>query len=233
MPVLTQFQMAINALESVQTKYPWTPYIGRQWHYKWPLSKVWNTYIQQAINDGCSHIIMCNDDIIFSPWTVDSMVDAFDIDPAIVMTAGINLRAAYQHDPESIRQIPAPTDVTWAESPDFAMCMVRPDFFEKCGYFDENYDPGYFEDNDMHHRIKLLGYKAITTTAAPYYHFGSSSQNADPGNPLVPGVKFEEIRDYFRIKWGSGEPRDAYFTHPYNNPSLSPKNWLDREGNIQ
>ncbi len=76
----------------------------------------------------------------------------------------------------------------------------------------------------MHYRIKILGYKAIATTAAPYYHYGSQSQNASlsEGKPIVDGMKFEANRAYYTEKWGAGPGQERY-VYPFNNPANDPR----------
>jgi GT2 family glycosyltransferase len=51
------------------------------------------------------------------------------------------------------------TNYVWTESELFSSFMVKRDFFDRVGTFDENFDPCWWEDNDMHYRIILLGYQ--------------------------------------------------------------------------
>lgn len=225
-PVINQFEKCVKALESVQTNALWTPYIMPQWEKRWPLSRAWNEGIKTAKDDGCTHILVINDDILFSPWTINGLIDIFNVDTNVVMTTGMNIRDELSSNPEAIKMYPQPKEISIADHPDFSCFMVTDEFFNLVGEFDENFSPAYYEDNDMHRRIKLLGYRAIATTAAPYFHYGSQSQNADPQNPLCPGDKFDRCRDYFVQKWGGYPDSESLYDRPYNNPDLTPKEWI-------
>lgn len=224
MPVLSQYEKAVVALESVVTKYPWTPMILDQWRYpKRCLSKAWNAGIARAASEGYTHIIVSNDDVIYSPWTIDAIVEGLDeASERVVMVTGCNNQGSCP-DPEMMRFWGKPEAITQAESPDFSCFGIRSNFHGKVGTFDENFAPAYFEDNDMHYRIHLLGYSAITTTGAPYYHFGSASTRAlTEQNHL----DFRGCQNYFQNKWGScNRTLIEKFTHPFNDPTNDPRIW--------
>lgn len=225
-PVLNNFKGLAEAIASVQTAYDWTPYVYPNWRLNDPLAKAWNDASQWAIDEDCTHILICNDDILFSPWTIDALVDHLDSNPDCVLVSGADQRAAYP-DPYQILTAEKPEGAGISDHPDFACFMVRPDTFKKIGLFDENFVPAYFEDNDYHYRIDLLGYKAHATSAAPYYHFGSQTQNSSEG-VVVPSYIFEKNRDYFKDKWG-GLPGGETYTKPFDDQNLTPKEW--RRGN--
>jgi len=225
-PVLNNFKGLAEAIASVQTAYDWTPYVYPNWRLNDPLAKAWNDASQWAIDEDCTHILICNDDILFSPWTIDALVAHLDENPKCVLVSGADQRAAYA-DPYQIFTAEKPTDAGVSDHPDFACFMIRPDTFTHIGKFDENFVPAYFEDNDYHYRIDLLGYDAHATSAAPYYHFGSQTQNSAEG-VVVPSYIFEKNRDYFKDKWG-GLPGNETYTKPFDDAKLTPKEW--RRGN--
>jgi GT2 family glycosyltransferase len=75
--------------------------------------------------------------------------------------------------------------------------MIEPDTVTKLGYFCEDYKPAFFEDNDMHWRILLMGYKAFTTDMAPYSHIASRTRYENP--TLVDHYKFRQSKiNFFR-----------------------------------
>ena len=229
-PVINQFKMAIQAIESVKTIHTWTPFIIPQWRHTKPLSEAWNIGITQAVEAKCDYILVSNDDVLYSPWAIDALVEELRISSTtVVMATGCNQRGSFLI-PELIKEMsqPNPEEVTKAESPDFACFMVRRNFFDLVGTFDENIHPAYYEDNEMHIRINSLGFRAICTTAAPYYHYGSASQNADLGNnrPLVDGNKFSLNGRYVTEKWGSTDASSPnLFKWPFNNPENDAKIW--------
>jgi len=224
-PVLNQFRMAIEAIESVQTQYDWQPFIVAQYQERKSLSAAWNEGIHQAIDARCNYILVSNDDVLFSPWTIDGLVEAFENSPGeIVMITAINQRGNID-PPEGIKNIPKPEIVTTAESPDFSGFMIRNSFLEVVGEFDTNIFPSYHEDNEMHIRVKALGYKAITITSAPFYHYGSRTQNAElaAGNPVCSGQEFDQNGAYVRAKWGTNDAAHMNYLYPFNDPANDPR----------
>lgn len=221
-PTLNNFKGLAEAIASVQTVHDWTPYVYPNWRLNDPLAKAWNEGSKWAIDEDCTHIAICNDDILFSPWTLDALVDHLDSNPDCVLVSGSDQRANLP-DPYAIFTVEQPQDPSVSEHPDFACFMIRPDTLTKIGSFDECFVPAYFEDNDYHYRIKLLDYKAHATTGAPYYHFGSQTQNSAEGT-VVPSYVFEKNRDYFKTKWG-GLPGEETFKHPFDDKRMSAREW--------
>ncbi len=198
MPCLSEFQLAMDALASVQTKHEWTPYIIPNWRLKWVLSRSWNYGIERAIADGCTHIAVINDDILFSPYTLDALVELLDRNPGgdIALASAMTLRGQVQDPLEvvSLKDWVHPESIS--EHPDFSCFMVTPESYREIGTFDQNFVPAYFEDNDYHWRIKLASKRAVSTNQAPYFHYGSRTQNANASQPVVPGPQFEANRAY-------------------------------------
>jgi GT2 family glycosyltransferase len=73
--------------------------------------------------------------------------------------------------------------------------MVTPETIERVGYFNEDYDPAFFEDNDYHWRILMMGYKAYGSDWAPYSHIASRTRFENPN--LVPHLRFRENKIKF------------------------------------
>jgi GT2 family glycosyltransferase len=107
--------------------------------------------------------------------------------------------------------------------PDFACFMISWEAWKCVGRFDENFTPAYFEDNDYHRRINLAGMEGCSVNTAPYYHYGSQTQNAVATAPVVHPDAFVQNRIYYTIKWG-GEPGMESFDTPFNDPT---KTWAD------
>lgn len=231
MPCLKYYEGAIKALESVRTSHDWTPFIQPQWREDLPLSQAWNRGINKAARAGCDYVLVINDDIIFSPATIDALVDTMSAcdQEEVVLVSGDNVCNSVSE--YAIYGCYGVNKVEVVDSPDFSCFLVRPDILSRVGLFDQNFIPAYFEDNDYHYRIKLLGFKGLRTTAAPYYHRISMTQNLDPENPVVTTPKFEGNRAYYVMKWG-GEPGDETFVTPYNDPSLTPKQWLPKRSEV-
>lgn len=92
---------------------------------------------------------------------------------------------------------------------------------DEFGYFDENFWPAYYEDLDMRFRFKIGN--------ASTYHIPLYGQNH--GKPYPGGQNWNGMKDgaglfnraYFLKKWGSLEK--PLWNHPYNDPSLSIRDW--------
>lgn len=227
-PTLTNKEGGYEALASIKSNLDifWTPIIIDNWRENRVLAESWNLGIETAIDLGCDYILIINDDVLFSPWTLTGLVQAYKAVPEVGMVTGMNVRGSMQpHDIFNI-EIPSWASHNYAESPDFACFMLTPDTFSKVGKFDENFRPAYFEDNDYHYRMSLAGIKAIMTNWAPYYHYGSQTQNKyiDIGQPVVNSIQFENNRAYYEYKWG-GSPGQETYINPYGDTTKSLSMW--------
>jgi len=221
-PVLNNFDGAMDLIYSAKTRENELKiYVQPQYRYQVPLSQAWNNGIKQAITDGCDYIIVANDDTLFAPHSIDEWVDRMSQEPEnVVLTAPLDVKKTFD-DPFEIVFSDSDTSYEFEENELFSMFMVRKDFWERCGWFDENFDPCWWEDNDMHYRITLLGF-SITKYTVPYIHLGSISTKKM--NLPINSLKSQE---YYRKKWGSNNRTliEAYKT-PYNRKDLTPKDWI-------
>lgn len=175
------------------------------------LGEKWNLGVTEASKNGCPIALICNNDILFHPATIDTLVNRWikskENQERIGIISAHNRRGDTK--PEEIFTLEIPDPASEAESPDFSCFLMDIGIWQEIGKFDINYIPCYFEDGDTHANLAIHDYKAITTTAAPYYHFGSITQNSVPGG-LCKGPQFEKLRDYFRSKWGCVPGEQAY-----------------------
>lgn len=104
---------------------------------------------------------------------------------------------------------------------------------ENVGGFDESIYPAYFEDNDHHRRLRLLG-ELDTDISIPLIHgehdHGSCTVKSDPVFASRCGACFGNNQSYYIRKWG-GAPHQETFSTPFNNPELSCKGWKLDPGN--
>lgn len=221
---LNNFKGLADTIYSAKSHRDLQVYIEPQYRRQVALSKAWNDGAQRAFDDGCEFAIVCNDDILFAPQTIDALVDQYEIlreSDNVIMTTPNNILMQLANPDDIFNYQMPPGDPTWSEHPNFSCFCIKQEFFELHGKFDENFNPAWFEDNDSHYRAKLLGYKEVCTTAAPQVHFGGVSTSMIKDNP---GAAASEA--YYIKKWGSvnrtGE--EAYKT-PYNDPTLTPKDW--------
>lgn len=208
-PVLNRFDLFTDMMVSVDMEV--RPYIMDSYRHGYSCSRAWNEGMERAVKDGYRYAFITNDDVVFHPGSMQAMYDA------IVETQGVMVSA----NQNSAFQLEDPL----LEGADFFCFIVDiPQLVSHCGVFDENFRPAYFEDNDMHYRIKLANRKAYINPKAPVRHIGSATQNADPHNPVTPPHQFEENRRYYIEKWG-GQPGAETFENPFRDVNMKIWDW--------
>jgi len=211
-PVLNRFDLFTQMMSSVDMEV--RPYIIDNFRENRGVSSAWNEGMKKASNEGCRYAFITNDDVYFSPGALKSMYDT------IVETQGVLVSA----NPNGAFG----TELEVFEGADFFCFIVDiPQLISYCGTFDENFFPAYFEDNDMHYRIRLSGRKAYIQPKAVVMHHGSATQYADPNNPVTPPHQFENNRRYFVEKWG-GTPGAEQFTNPFRDVNQKLWDWEKR-----
>lgn len=251
-PVRNCLHYTVASIESIKTKHPYEIFVvddrstdgTKQWLQAQSLrpgfysvsdpaestglAYNWNLGCKMALESGCTHLLVANNDVLYHPETIDALVDRIDRGD-VVMATGVNVQGL----------CPSPTDIftlergedTEAEHPDFSMFMITAETIEKIGRFDENFKGAYCEDCDFHARVILLGERAICVNLAPYYHYASATVRENPHLSGEISSRHHENKDYFRRKWGCeivSEPaqmRAMYNSHPYADPAYSPKQW--------
>ncbi len=192
------------------------------------VSKAWNDGIAKAIELGCEYILVLNEDIVLKQDAIDRLILFAQKHPE----ASLWSMGAY-HDLFSLEQAPISDDweTNFSEHPNFSAFMVKADFPNRFGRFDENFIPGYFEDGDAAARIALANQKAYVYGGAWFYHFGSRTINSDEEFRATMPPLFQKNAAYFLQKWGHGvvnEPdqmRRLYFDHPYNEADKPLNYW--------
>lgn len=227
-PVLNQFKMAVDCIASAKSNnLRIHTFIIPNYRLHIPLSAAWNSGIDQAFAAGNEYVLVCNDDILFAPYTIDALYRAMEKSDKAIVTAQ-NVRDGMPN-PDDILTTPEGYDWSiqlnpvYGGGPDFACFMINWDAWKHVGRFDENFVPAYFEDNDYHRRINLSGLEACSVNTAPYYHYGSQTQKAVAVAPVVPPHAFDNNRAYYISKWG-GQPGYETFETPFNDPA---KTWAD------
>ncbi len=167
------------------------------------LSEKWNLGIDAAKGDGCDCFLVCNNDIIFNKYTIDRLGKCLwqvrMNNEKIGMVTAHNIRNDIK--PTEIIDYPFVENPTESPNPDFSCFLLTDEAYKDVGIFDEDYMPAFFEDNDYHIRMIQAGWRAISFTGAPYYHYGSVTQNSIPGG-ICAGDQFRRNRVYFKSKFG-------------------------------
>jgi GT2 family glycosyltransferase len=188
----------------------------------WPLAQTWNYGIRRAFEDAYDYVFVINNDVLIHPDAIDNLVDRLKDDKhGLVMATCMNVKSECDQlgAPEKLFELKSKdkTDVPEAEHPDFSAFMLNKRGWDLVGEFDEGFWPAYFEDNDYHYRINLLGLKAITLPTALFYHYGSRTQNQNPNQMLVSSLLFEKNRSYILSKWGSTDADQIRYRRPFND----------------
>jgi GT2 family glycosyltransferase len=168
------------------------------------LSEAWNFAIQESLKDqDCEYIFCPNNDVLFHPDTIDNLVDSI-IKTGYIMVTGNNVAPLLASDRsfENYKNIGTEEEdyrpiTDWREhGPDFSCWMVKRDFTKQVGWFDENFMPAFYEDNDMHLRILRLDGVAKRISRSPYYHYGSMTAK-------INSISSSRSRNVFLEKWGA------------------------------
>lgn len=207
-PVYKNFEGFTKLMASVDL--PVRTFIHNNWDENHGVSVGWNECIQRAIHANIDFLLISNDDVVFEPGAISTLLREFTMSYDLVTMT--NTRNG---DPGEGS----------IEAADFSCFMIRPEqFVEKFGWFDEKFSPAYFEDNDMAYRMRLLGGTYRQILHARMYHAGSVTQNWN-GQPVVTGEMFETNRSYYAVKWG-GLPGAEQYRLPYNGMTgKTPKDW--------
>ncbi len=186
-------------------------------------SQTWNFGVRKSFENGSDLVFVINNDVLFHPNCIKRLVDRFNVvnDNVVIATAmDIRGECMLPEDVLTKRDLDK-EEVAESEGPSFSAFMLNKRLLEEVGEFDEGFFPAYFEDNDMHRRIKLAGLRAICSPMALFYHYASRTQSSVPGG-LVNSQMFLKNRDYYIKKWG-GVPHSETFTTPFGDPNLSVK----------
>lgn len=209
-PVMKNFKGLAVFLESVGN-VEHRLYIGNNWVTNYGVSHQWNKGIKAAIEDGCDRILVSNDDIVLGKDAIRNMSARLD-DEDVVVATGYDYRDSVSA--EDVKDLFIKSNDE-DDCPEFCCFMIRPDTIDKIGWFDENFRPAYFEDNDYHYRVKLSGYKSLRLYNSPIVHIGSVTQNMDGRDTVCVPEQFRQNRLYYELKWG-GWPGSERFTTPFN-----------------
>src|SRR6266576_2786366 len=114
------------------------------------LGEKWNLGVAEASKNGCPIVLICNNDILFHPTTIDTLVNRWiksktDHEKIAIVSAH-NRRGDTK--PEEIFTLTIPDPSSEAESPDFSCFLIDVESWKTIGKFEINYIPCYFEDND-------------------------------------------------------------------------------------
>lgn len=148
----------------------------------------WNHFLNI---DGIK--LICNDDVQFYADTIKLLVDGVD-ENFIIYPAGVPSANSFS-------------------------CFIIPDrIIKEVGNFDATISPNYayYEDNDYHRRMKMLGYDLKGIENCRLGHFQSATLKGYSKQELEEHHrKFRIATQNYKKKWG-GLPGKEIYTYPYN-----------------
>lgn len=153
----------------------------------------WNLVIQ--VTPKARWWMLANHDISFAPQDLARLRDHMESQGELGMVALLGTFSAFGIDRHAVK---------------------------KAGFFDENFHPAYFEDNDYDYRCRLTGVP-MAGLPAGLSHKISSTLLADPALRSRNHVTFPMNGDYYRAKWG-GPPRGEVYMTPFDSGE-DPRSW--------
>lgn len=216
-PTLNNFEGLTTLLQSARSRAGVQPVVMDNWNHNHGVAKAWNAGIKISQQIGCEFALICNDDIILQPDTIDRLVDDMRNHTEYDLITPLNTRDANILTGESV----------FDGHPDFSCFMVHVNtFVEAYGWFDENIWPAYHEDNDMAYRMLLSGGQYARDLSIGFYHAGSVTQNKNVTalGGVVSHSRFRELQQYYIAKWG-GLPGHEIYIVPWNDSRKALKDW--------
>lgn len=151
---------------------------------KMGVAESWNYLIKMANSYGYSHYLILNDDIVLKcgKSAIEKLIDFWN-PMTFIRTKPIYHWSAY---------------------------ILNKTIIDKVGYFDENFEKCFFEDNDYEYRMKLAGVKIeYSETLTPDIYRNSMTTQKDPSLG-----DYISNREYYIRKWG-GEPHSEIYKTPF------------------
>lgn len=155
--------------------------------YNLGVAASWNMFLRMAFEDNnYDAVIIANDDIILGETTIQGMLDAAKEHPEALISAGKN------------------------EHNSFSLFYLNRHVFNTIGFFDEQFYPAYFEDNDYRYRMLLNNVPLIESAGDSYYHKGSATINTyTPERLTQHHSDFNSNEFRYVQKWGGLPGRET------------------------
>jgi len=184
----------------------------------------WNKGCELALVDGADYLVIVANDTRLRDDCLEKLIEFGE-------NGGTDLWSAISFNNRSHINANEVTD-----GADFSCFMIRPSTVQKHGFFDPNYRPAYFEDNDYYGRVILGGGECRVVHGAQFFHHGSMTVREDAEMAHHVNFWFGKNRTYFSKKWGVTQPENSsegvlrhYYRHPFNDPT-KPLSWFSTDG---
>lgn len=189
------------------------------------VARSWNLGIKWGIEEhNADYTVILNNDILLQKFCLDNIIDTIKR-TNIPLVSGYDV-AKECNNPDDVLLMRTEDDIKIVDNPQFSCFAVDNKFFAKLakieldsepypGFFDENFYPAYFEDNDFHFRLRRVKERGVYTNQALYFHFGSRTIREIPDIKNQVNETYLTNRDYFEKKWG-GLPEKEKYLKPFN-----------------
>jgi len=158
------------------------------------VAKSWNQILDWARSHNNFELcFIMNNDIVLHPVAVDNMINAV-LDDGKEAIPGVDVGT----HPNMLATVTKPIP-RYFSAMNFSCFGLAAETVKKIGLFDENFKGGYYEDNDMHQRMRIGGINCSADRWAPFSHY--SSRTVQEGGVNIT-KNFIENREYFIRKWG-------------------------------
>jgi GT2 family glycosyltransferase len=128
--------------------------------------------------------VISNHDVVFSPGDLARLAERVSNEGGVAMLGG------------------------------FTVFGISNGVIPRVGWFDENFTPAYYEDNDFDYRCRLAEVN-VSSLPASLCHRTSSTLRDDPEYRAQNTRTFASNKQYYLDKWG-GEPYREKFTTPFD-----------------
>ena len=193
-------------------------------------SYAYNDAMDHALKDDGDLLLFCGNDTVLDSNAIDHFVRALDesdlemfsgneiIDKA-VLEVNEGALEAMKHKVSFVLPSYDYLHYTGNSGMNHSCLIRRKSVFDKIGYYDVNFYPAYFEDNDYNRRCGLAGIDCGLVHSAQFLHYWSRSIY-EGGLASLNSVRFNINRSYYREKWGGGVGNES-FKLPFGNSKLS------------
>jgi hypothetical protein len=191
------------------------------------VSKAWNDGFAKAKEVGCDYIFIINTDIVLHPDTIDNLVEFAELHPEAIMWSARDVK-----NPVNLKNPMVPVN-TLDEDINYSAFMLKKNFQDQIGTFDENFQKAYWEDIDIHLRMILAGKKGFKCNSSLFYHYGSQTIQNDREVEQQTNYFWTQNQQYFIKKWGCARrDNEKYdyilrwgFKYPYNEKDKPLSYW--------
>ncbi|MDZ7721683.1 MAG: hypothetical protein U5R06_02360 [candidate division KSB1 bacterium] len=189
----------------------------------------YNEGLYRAQCKGFQTFILGNNDVLLAQQTIDQLYASFRKNDYLMLSA-VDRRPELSPDQlQTISRFPADLQSSargFKPASDYAFILFSKTTLNLIGYFDEQFSPAYFDDDDYSARLWIAGHDSAAFTGAPMIHLSGITNTSKPGR-ICTHKKFRLNRTKFVNKWGC-EPFKSckpavqhYYPHPCNDTSRS------------